>query len=129
MQQVVGQLASTAFVASATVQAVARTLGEIDRLRQRGEAIPEQLLFQVELETAKAQAGIVDAVLQAGTRLFDVGGASALQEDIRLDRHWRNARTLASHNPTIYKGRVVGDHLLNGARPTFYWAVGANVAS
>jgi len=53
------------------------------------------------------------------------GGASALQEDRRLDRHWRNARTLASHNPTIYKGRVVGDHLLNGARPTFYWAVGA----
>ncbi|KAF1065462.1 acyl-CoA dehydrogenase family protein [Variovorax sp.] len=129
VQQVVGQLASTAFVASSTVQAVARTLGEIDRLRQRGEAIPDQLLFQVELETAKAQAGIVDAVLQAGTRLFDVGGALALQEDIRLDRHWRNARTLASHNPTIYKGRVVGDHLLNGARPTFYWAVGANVSS
>jgi hypothetical protein len=38
------------------------------------------------------------------TRLFDVGGATALQEDRRLDRHWRNARTLASHNPTIYKG-------------------------
>lgn len=125
VQQVIGQLASTAFVAASTVQAVARGLGEVDRHLQRGEPVPEQLLFEVELNTAKAQAGIVDAVLQAGTRLFDIGGASALQEDRRLDRHWRNARTLASHNPTIYKGRVVGDHLLNGARPTFYWAVGA----
>ena len=128
VQQVIGQLASTAFIAASTVQAVARGLGEIDRFRQRGEPVPESLLFEVELNTAKAQAGIVDAVLQAGTRLFDIGGASALQEDRRLDRHWRNARTLASHNPTIYKGRVVGDHLLNGARPTFYWAVGAIAA-
>jgi alkylation response protein AidB-like acyl-CoA dehydrogenase len=125
VQQVIGQLASTAFIAASTVQAVARGLGEIDRYRARGETVPESLLFEVELNTAKAQAGIVDAVLQAGTRLFDIGGASALQEDRRLDRHWRNARTLASHNPTIYKGRVVGNHLLNGARPTFYWAVGA----
>lgn len=125
VQQVIGQLASTAFIAASTVQAVARGLGEIDRYRVRGETVPESLLFEVELNTAKAQAGIVDAVLQAGTRLFDIGGASALQEDRRLDRHWRNARTLASHNPTIYKGRVVGDHLLNGAKPTFYWAVGA----
>ncbi|MDQ0035744.1 alkylation response protein AidB-like acyl-CoA dehydrogenase [Variovorax boronicumulans] len=128
VQQVIGQLASTAFIAASTVQAVARGLGEVDRFRQRGEPVPESLLFEVELNTAKAQAGIVDAVLLAGTRLFDIGGASALQEDRRLDRHWRNARTLASHNPTIYKGRVVGDHLLNGARPTFYWAVGAIAA-
>ncbi|MDQ0012961.1 alkylation response protein AidB-like acyl-CoA dehydrogenase [Variovorax boronicumulans] len=128
VQQVIGQLASTAFIAASTVQAVARGLGEVDRFRQRGEPVPESLPFEVELDTAKAQAGIVDAVLQAGTRLFDIGGASALQEDRRLDRHWRNARTLASHNPTIYKGRVVGDHLLNGARPTFYWAVGAIAA-
>lgn len=125
VQQVVGQLASTAFIATSTVQAVARGLGEVDRFRERGEAVPESLLFEVELNTAKAQAGIVDAVLQAGTRLFDIGGASALQGDRQLDRHWRNARTLASHNPTIYKGRVVGEYLLNGTRPTFYWAVGS----
>ncbi len=60
--------------------------------------------------------------------MFDVGGASALQEDARLDRHWRNARTLASHNPVIYKARVVGDHALNGIDATFYWTVGANAS-
>lgn len=125
IQQVVGQLASTAFLATATVGAVAAQLGHIDRLRQRGEAIPESLLVEVELAAAKAQVGLVDAVLASTTRLFDVGGASAVQEDRRLDRHWRNARTLASHNPVIFKARVVGDHALNGTTPGFYWTVGA----
>ncbi|MDR6859892.1 acyl-CoA dehydrogenase family protein [Variovorax guangxiensis] len=128
VQQVVGQLASTAFTAAATVAAAARGLGDIDRLRRRGEPIPERLIVEAELRTAQAQVGIVDMVLNAATRLFDVGGASALQEDRRLDRHWRNARTLASHNPTIYKARVVGDHALNGTRPSFYWSVGTSTA-
>ncbi|HRP24406.1 MAG TPA: acyl-CoA dehydrogenase family protein [Thauera sp.] len=125
IQQVVGQLASTAYLAGATVGAVAAKLGDIDRLRQRGEAIPESLLVDVELAAAKAQVGLVDTVLTATTRLFDVGGASAVQEDRRLDRHWRNARTLASHNPVIFKARVVGDHAINGTAPGFYWTVGA----
>ncbi len=125
IQQVVGQLASTSFIAEAAVSAVAAQLGHIDRLRQRGEAIPESLLVEVELSAAKSQVGLVDAVLSASTRLFDVGGASALQEDRRLDRHWRNARTLASHNPVIFKARAVGDHAINGTAPGFYWTVGA----
>ncbi|WP_374616020.1 acyl-CoA dehydrogenase family protein, partial [Thauera aminoaromatica] len=106
IQQVVGQLASTAFIAEAAVRAVADRLGDIDRLRRRGEAVPESLLVDVELAAAKAQVGLVDAVLTSTTRLFDVGGASAVQENRRLDRHWRNARTLASHNPVIFKARV-----------------------
>ena len=125
IQQVVGQLASTAFIAEAAVRAVADRLGDIDRLRRRGEAVPESLLVDVELSAAKAQVGLVDAVLTSTTRLFDVGGASAVQEDRRLDRHWRNARTLASHNPVIFKARVVGDHAINGTAPGFYWTVGA----
>ena len=124
IQQLVGQLASTAFLGTAGVRAVAAQLGHIDRLRQRGEAVTEALLVEVELAAAKLQVGLVDAVLGATTRLFDVGGASAVQEDRRLDRHWRNARTLASHNPAIYKARVVGDHAINGTRPGFYWTVG-----
>ncbi|CAN5505534.1 acyl-CoA dehydrogenase family protein [soil metagenome] len=126
VQQVIGQLASAAFIGASAVQAVARGLGDIDRLRVRGEPVPNALLVDVELRMMKAQVGVPDAVLGAATRLFDVGGASALQEDLRLDRHWRNARTLASHNPTIYKARVVGDHALNGKEPTFYWSVGTS---
>jgi alkylation response protein AidB-like acyl-CoA dehydrogenase len=47
--------------------------------------------------------------------LFDVGGASATKQAHNLDRHWRNVRTLASHNPTLYKARAIGDHVINGA--------------
>ena len=128
IQQVVGQLSAAAFVATAAAREVARGLGDMDRLRQRGESVPESLVIDVELRAAKAQIAAGESVLAAATRLFDVGGASALQEDRRLDRHWRNARALASHNPWIYKARALGDHALNGSKPTFTWSVGTAAA-
>lgn len=124
VQQVIGQLDSTAWLATLATRDVAADLGRIDRQRQRGEPVAEADLVDVELRASRAQVTVTDAVLAAATRLFDVGGATALDEDRALDRHWRNARTLASHNPAIYKARALGDHVLNEARPTFYWAVG-----
>lgn len=56
---------------------------------------------------------IEDVALRAATRLFEVGGASATRESAHLDRHWRNLRTLFSHNPTVYKARVIGDLVVN----------------
>ena len=41
-----------------------------------------------------------------------------------LDRHWRNARTVASHNPRLFKARVVGAHLVNGTPPPYVWGIG-----
>ncbi|MGX6449018.1 acyl-CoA dehydrogenase, partial [Patulibacter sp. S7RM1-6] len=67
------------------------------------------------LRAAQAKV-VVDALAQRWTAaIFDVGGASATRRALDLDRHWRNARTLASHNPTPYKARAVGDHEINGA--------------
>jgi alkylation response protein AidB-like acyl-CoA dehydrogenase len=43
---------------------------------------------------------------------------------LALDRHWRNARTVASHNPVIYKARNIGNWLVNGEAPTFIWQIG-----
>jgi Acyl-CoA dehydrogenase, C-terminal domain len=57
--------------------------------------------------------------LKATNEIFEVGGSSALDRKFYLDRHWRNARTLASHNPVIYRERQVGDYLLNGKVPVF----------
>ena len=34
-----------------------------------------------------------------------------------LDRHWRNARTISSRNPAIYRQQAVGNHLANGVPP------------
>jgi alkylation response protein AidB-like acyl-CoA dehydrogenase len=128
VQQVVGQLSGTAFVTGATVGAVAKLLGDIDQQRGRGDAVPLEALQEVELSAARAQVGMLDMVLAAATRLFDIGGASALGADHQLDRHWRNARTLASHNPVIYKARLLGDHAINGTAPSFYWSVGTKAA-
>ena len=128
VQQVVGQLASTAFVATATVRAVAASLGDVARARQAGQTVSQAQLDALELQTAKAQVGVFDSVLQAASRLFDVGGASALSAELGLDRHWRNVRTLASHNPVIYKARLVGDNAINTTPPSFHWNVGVKAS-
>lgn len=61
---------------------------------------------------------------RAATELFNALGASDTRVSKALDRHWRNARTLASHNPVIYKTRNVGDWEVNGRQPTFIWQIG-----
>lgn len=129
VQQVVGKLSATAFVATAAVRAVTHAFGDIARWREAGYAITEAQLADIDLNAAKTQVVLIDQVLLAATQLFDVGGASALGESLRLDRHWRNARTVASHNPVIYKTRVIGDNVLNQAAPVFYWNVGIKHAA
>jgi hypothetical protein len=56
--------------------------------------------------------------------LFNALGASGTSQTQALDRHWRNARTVGSHNPVIYKQRIVGDHAVNGTDPIRLWDVG-----
>ena len=65
----------------------------------------------------QSQLVIAAAALRVTTAIFDALGASGVSEELLLDRHWRNARTLASHNPRVYKARVVGDWLINGKDP------------
>lgn len=33
-----------------------------------------------------------------------------------LDRHWRNVRTLASHNPSSYEAQAVGAYFTHGTK-------------
>jgi len=67
--------------------------------------------------TSTAQVAMIEAVLDAGSGAYDALGSSAVRASAHLDRHWRNARTLASHNPVVYKPRVVGHYLVNGEAP------------
>ncbi|WP_460695617.1 acyl-CoA dehydrogenase family protein [Nocardia thraciensis] len=120
VQQVIGRLSAAAFGARASVLAVADILDEVLAAGARDE----KSLVAAELAAARAQLGIIDTVLPATSLLFEVGGASATSERLRLDRHWRNARTVSVHNPAIYKARALGDHLLNGAELPFAWSAG-----
>lgn len=53
------------------------------------------------IEVSQTVTVVTDLVLDATTRLFDALGASAAKREHGLDRHWRSARTLASHNPRV----------------------------
>ena len=55
--------------------------------------------------------------MNATSKLFDALGASSTRSSCNMDRHWRNARTIATHNPAIYKARIVGDYEINGVHP------------
>ncbi|GAA3100445.1 hypothetical protein GCM10010464_74890 [Pseudonocardia yunnanensis] len=66
---------------------------------------------------------VTDLVLRATSELFEVGGASTVDERLGLDRHWRNARTIAVHT-VIYKQRIVGEYVLDGTVPEFTPSVG-----
>ena len=69
------------------------------------------------IQSSAAQVAVIDAVLASATDAFNAGGSSTARARVHLDRHWRNARTLASHNPVIYKPRVIGDYYVNGNAP------------
>ena len=96
-------------------------------LQNAAELHPEGAVEEVaclEIEIYQAQTIIVEQVLEATSTLFNGLGASALSRTLGFDRFWRNARTLASHNPVIYKERLVGDYAVNGTPPPVYWIAG-----
>jgi alkylation response protein AidB-like acyl-CoA dehydrogenase len=114
LQQTVGQIASYAFAAEATVLAAADALDAAEASLDGG--VPAAALATTaSLRAAEAKVVVDELAPRAATLIFDVGGASATKQAHNLDRHWRNARTLASHNPTLYKARAIGDHTINGA--------------
>lgn len=120
VQRVVGRLASLSFAADTIVEGIARTLDEV-HLARLADTADEALYVDTEIKAFQAQQIVIDLVLQASTLLFEVGGASATSETRRLDRHWRNARTAASHNPAIFRERAIGDYYLNGTVPDAAW--------
>jgi alkylation response protein AidB-like acyl-CoA dehydrogenase len=120
VQRVVGRLASLSFAATALVASVAAAIEETYQAVLKDEA-DEALYSATDVKAFQAQQIVINLVLEATSLLFEVGGASATSETRSLDRYWRNARTLASHNPAIYRERAIGDYYLNGATPREAW--------
>jgi alkylation response protein AidB-like acyl-CoA dehydrogenase len=115
LQVTVGQIACNAFAAEATVLAAADGLDRLDLARAAGdEAAFDEATHEASLLTSKAKVVVDELAIRSAGQLLDVGGASATKQSSNLDRHWRNARTLASHNPGAYKARAIGDHAING---------------
>jgi alkylation response protein AidB-like acyl-CoA dehydrogenase len=121
VQQVIGRISARVAAAEDAVLAAARAL---EVARSAPEEGREALIDAAELRTIQAQLTAVPDVLSVTTELFEVGGASATSTSRALDRHWRNARTLSSHNPVIYQERAIGDRLLNGTGLLYFWSTG-----
>ena len=131
VQQIVGELSAKAFTAEAAVERVANLLQEATELRAAG-AVPaalEEAVHLVEFGSSQAQIVVTDLAQRASTSLFDALGASAAKTELQLDRHWRNARVISSHNPVVYKSRIVGDWEINGTVPEFVWRSGTAAGS
>lgn len=127
--QVVGRIRAAAYAAGAITLQAAASLERAFAAHFEDDAEAEEKANAVaELEAAQAQTVISDLILEASTLLFDALGASATKKPAGLDRHWRNARTLASHNPRIYKHRIIGDFAVNGTPPPYQWRIGASAS-
>jgi SfnB family sulfur acquisition oxidoreductase len=107
-----GRLATRLSAAEALLAWAAETLTEIGRVPADAEAAARGSLAVAQ---AKAYAG--EAAVEIASDLFSLSGASAADERYDLSRHWRNARTHASHDPADWKYHHVGNYLLNDALP------------
>lgn len=114
VQLVVGEVSAAAAAARRLVLSVAAELG--DALDDHVSADADRFRA-LQLEIYRLQEVVPRLILDAATRLFEVGGASAVSANAALDRHWRNVRTIASHNPTVQRTRAIGQWELRGTLP------------
>ncbi|GAB3146606.1 acyl-CoA dehydrogenase family protein [Microbacterium neimengense] len=138
IQALLGELAASAFAVDASVAAVAEAVEDAYGAALEARDRPDdevavdrarRLAGLAEIRAAQAQSFATAAVQQLTSRLFDTLGASATARGAHLDRHWRNARTVSSHNPVLYKNRWVGEWVLHDRLPQALWAVGTPSAA
>lgn len=116
LQREIGEIAAAGFVAETSVLAAADTLSAAYAAAINGTDPDLTLAHEASLQAANAKV-IIDALAQkSAAQIFDVGGASIVRRAYLLDRHWRNIRTLASHNPTSYKAQAIGAYHVRGTQ-------------
>jgi alkylation response protein AidB-like acyl-CoA dehydrogenase len=107
-----GRLAARVHAAEALLASAAATLDEVTRR-------PADAAAAARGSVAVAEAKALGSEIAVGVAsdLFSLSGASAADERYDLSRHWRNARTHASHDPVDWKYHHVGNYLLNHVYP------------
>jgi len=125
IQQVVGKASAQVYTAeSAALRAAeANHRAYLSHYEQNVE-IEHHANVEALRETTQSQIGVISLILTATAELFNALGASATSTEKQLDRYWRNARTVASHNPVVYKERIIGDWEINGHEPPFVLQIG-----
>jgi alkylation response protein AidB-like acyl-CoA dehydrogenase len=107
-----GEMATKVAAAEALLASAAATLDEVTRHpRDAAQAA------RGSIAVAQAKAFGSAVAVEVASDLFALSGASAADERHDLSRHWRNARTHASHDPADWKYHHVGNFLLNNVPP------------
>jgi SfnB family sulfur acquisition oxidoreductase len=107
-----GRLATQVAAAEALLRDAAGTLDEIGLVPLDAEAAARG-----SLAVAQAKAFGSETAVAVASDIFSLTGASAADPRYALDRHWRNARTHASHDPADWKYHHIGNHRLSGVLP------------
>ena len=107
-----GELATKVSAAEALLAQAAAVQESVGRV-----PADEHAAARGSLAVARAKAFASEVAAEVTTEIFSVGGASAADERYDLSRHWRNARTHASHDPVSWKYHHIGHYLLNDALP------------
>jgi len=114
--QVVGEIAADAFTARALVLTAAQVLQDAADDKVDGVFDPDAA-YRAQIAAAQVKVAVDRFASATAARLLDVGGASATQVRYGHDRHWRNIRTVSTHNPTFLKATAIGSSLVNGTPP------------
>jgi SfnB family sulfur acquisition oxidoreductase len=107
-----GELATRVRAAEALLAAAAATLEETGRQPRDAAAAARG-----SIAVAQAKAFGSETAVAVASDLFALTGASAADERHDLSRHWRNARTHASHDPVDWKYHHIGNYLLSDVPP------------
>jgi SfnB family sulfur acquisition oxidoreductase len=107
-----GELATRVRAAEALLASAAATLAEVGRQPRDAAAAARG-----SIAVAQAKAFGSETAVAVASDLFALTGASAADERYDLSRHWRNARTHASHDPVDWKYHHIGNYLLSDVPP------------
>ncbi|GAA4665838.1 acyl-CoA dehydrogenase family protein [Gordonia humi] len=114
VRETVGEIAARAQAAAAVVGGAADAVHSVRGLTG---AAARTAGAQAAVRVAGAAVIAIESALRAAELLFDVGGGSITDRGLGFDRHWRNARTAANHNPRQWKTAVAGAYHLTGEEP------------
>jgi alkylation response protein AidB-like acyl-CoA dehydrogenase len=117
LQSAIGRIAAW----RAAVEAVTDRAAAALDLAWAGANGPDAVALSTAASLAAAEAKVVtdETAASLAGLLIDVSSGSGVTVTRALDRHWRNIKVISSHNPRLYKERILGDHYLNAtALPT-----------
>ncbi len=115
----VGEMVARTRAAEAMIFCAAEKIELAAEARFSGDSSQntERLAIEASVATAEAKVIVTESSLFACQALFDAGGAALTLQQQNADRHWRNARTHASHDPLAWKNQAVGNWRVNDIPP------------